>query len=127
MFQDSVLRIVTAQILRANGIDRAKPLVVESLNEIFIRIITALGQQSRSAAECAGRSSCDLEDVRHAMETLGIIQTSDNDDGVIEFVQYCMSDTSKEIRRIAGEGNDEMGETVSADWLKSKSLMVSLT
>lgn len=121
-FHLSLARVTTVQVLRANGIDRAKPSVVESLTDILVKVLLALGKQARTAAESAGRSCCELEDVRYAMEELQILNASSYDsqretESAIAFISWCMSDEANELRCVAGEGTEELEEHKSADWL----------
>lgn len=121
-FHFALARITTTQVLRSTGIDKARPSVIDSLTDLLVRYITLLGQRSRQSAESAGRHKCDLEDLRQACENIGAIPTTTRagvreEDGVVQFITWCMSEEVANIRRIAGEGEDDMGESATANWL----------
>lgn len=121
-FHFALARITTTQVLRSTGIDKARPSVVDSLTDLLVRYISLLGERSREAAESAGRHKCDLEDFRQACENVGAITTTSREgvreeNGVVQFITWCMSEEVANIRRIAGEGEDDMGESVTANWL----------
>lgn len=124
-FHFALARITALQLLRSTGIDKARPSVISSLTDLLVRYIQLLGERSREAAEAAGRHACELEDLRAAMESVGTINVTKREhareeEGVLSFITWCMSDEAANMRRVAGEGKDEMGEVVSADWLKRK-------
>lgn len=126
-FHLALARIAVIQVLRSTGIDRAKPLVVECLTELLVKYIILLGQRAQEAAESAGRRHADLIDTREACERLGAIATTAREgvreeEGIVEFISWCMSEEVENLRKVAGEGTDEMGEEVSADWLGRKSI-----
>ena len=111
-FHAALARITAAQVLRTYGIDRSKVSVIDAFGDIMTRFITALGRRARNAAEHAGRGRCDFEDARQAMEEMGVIR-----EDVVEFIQWCMSEQTKEMRRGACEG-DETIEGNTSDWLQ---------
>ncbi len=128
-FHFSLARIVATQVLRSAGIDRARLSVVDATTDILIRYILLLAETASAGAHVAGRHSCEAEDVRVAMEALGQLKNhsrlnydgEENDGAVVAFVQWCRGPTTREMRRIAGEGVAEFEgfETSSADWLSS--------
>lgn len=129
-FHFSLARITTTQLLRSAGVDRAKPSVIDSLTDLLIRHISLLAESSKTAAELAGRHKCELEDLREACEALGAISTTHcegvrEEEGVLKFISWCMSDDATQMRTVAGEGRDELGDDVSANWLGRKSLLHS--
>lgn len=124
-FHLSLARVSVTQILRSTGVDRTRLSVLECLSELLVKYLMLLGQRSQEAAESAGRRQCDLVDLREACERMGAIATTSREgvreeEGVVEFISWCMSDEVGELRKFAGEGKDEMGEDVSADWLRRK-------
>lgn len=126
-FHFALARVSAIQLLRSTGIDRARPSVIESLADIMVQYIQLLGIKSKEAAESAGRHACELEDAREALERVGSVrvttrQNAREEEGVVQFITWCMSDEATHMRRIAGEGQDEMGEEVTADWLNREYL-----
>lgn len=124
-FHFALARIATLQLLRSTGIDRAKPSVVDSLTDILVRYITLLGERSKEVAESAGRHACEMEDLRAALEQVGGLymthrEEAREEEGVVKFITWCMSDSAGNMRRVAGEGKNEMGEDMTADWLTRK-------
>lgn len=124
-FHLSLARITTIQILRSTGIDRAKPSVIEGLTDLLARYLVLVAQRSKECAESAGRSRCEMEDLREALERLGAIAKTGREgvreeEGVVDFISWCMSDENALLRKVAGEGKDEMGDEVTSDWLSRK-------
>ncbi|BFZ56659.1 hypothetical protein PYCC9005_003706 [Savitreella phatthalungensis] len=111
-FHFALARVVAMQLLRAAGVDRARSSVVESLTEVFIGVLRHLGLSARGAAELRGTGGrgCDVEDVLAAMETLRI--------SADDLLTFAKGQVAQEHRRIAGQGTDDLGEAVDADWLR---------
>lgn len=121
-FHFAMARITAIQVLRSTGIDRARSSVIECLTDLLVRYLQILGTRSKEVAESAGRQACELEDLREALEGMGALsvttkQNAREEEGVLQFITWCMSDETTHMRRVAGEGQDEMGEEVTADWL----------
>lgn len=69
----SLLRVTTAQIFRAAGIDRCAPSVLDTATDIMRRHLLLLSFTSKELAEESGRSQVELADVAQAMQSTGLI------------------------------------------------------
>lgn len=79
-----ILRITTAQVLRAAGIDRCAPSVLDTMTDILQRQMTLLAERCRERAELSGRSQIELADLAETMQSVGMIHpyaSVDNSDG----------------------------------------------
>ncbi|BFZ64472.1 hypothetical protein YB2330_005618 [Saitoella coloradoensis] len=74
-FYFSLARISALQILRASGIDRARPSVIDSFTDILVRYLLLLATSARDNAVLAGREGADVLDVRTAMGEYGVLVT----------------------------------------------------
>ena len=72
-FYFTLARISAAQILRAAGIDRARPSTLDILTDILIRYLHLLGSQSMEFALAASRRDPNIRDIRLSMEEVGLI------------------------------------------------------
>ena len=97
------------QMLRAHGVDRARAGVVDALADLLGRALYFLGERARHAAEIRGCGRCDVEDLHAAMDLLHM------DEEVL--LEWCKGQPARELRRVAGEGVDDSGTQVGADWL----------
>ncbi|ODQ50695.1 hypothetical protein SAICODRAFT_21362 [Saitoella complicata NRRL Y-17804] len=131
-FYFSLARISALQILRASGIDRARPSVIDSFTDILVRYLLLLATSARDNAILAGREGADVLDVRTAMGECGVLvarceapsrpsplpvpgiegmdlELEDEEDEededlrvVEEFVEWCRGPQAAEIRKVAG-------------------------
>lgn len=107
-FYHGLARICAIQVMRAQGVDRARAGAVDCLADLLERTLYTLGASARQSAELRGCAGADVEDVHAAMERLHI------DRG---FLDWCKGQEGRELRRIAGEGVDDTGAQVGPDWL----------
>ena len=126
-FHFALARITTLQILKATGIDKAKPSVVDSLTDILVRYMTLLGSASQAVAGSAGRHASEMEDLREALESVGALDTTSRletreEAGIVKFISWCMSDEAANIKRVAGGAENDLGEDSTSDWLSRKSI-----
>lgn len=80
----ALLRVTTAQILRAAGIDRCAPSVLDTMADIMRRHMLLLANHCRERAEMSGRSKIELADLAESMQDLGLVHpytTIDNSSG----------------------------------------------
>jgi transcription initiation factor TFIID subunit 3 len=129
----SLLRITSAQILRAAGLTTAKPSVVdaftgrfhplpppppkvylanpiEPLVDIVARYLMLLGTTTRDMAESSGRLQAELDDVRLALEHVGLVRPlnifndpyDDDTRGVDALIEWFRGPQAAEMRRVAG-------------------------
>ncbi|KAI5789157.1 hypothetical protein EDC01DRAFT_132210 [Geopyxis carbonaria] len=116
----ALLRVSAAQVLRAAGLTTAKPSVLDAFTDIFARYLMLLGTTTRDFAESAGRPTAELEDVRTAMEHVGLVRPlnvfddPDEDDtrGIDALVEWFRGPQASEMRRVAGFGGGEDGTAV---------------
>ncbi|KAJ8097993.1 hypothetical protein POJ06DRAFT_214578 [Lipomyces tetrasporus] len=111
----SFLRITTAQILRASGIDRCPPSVLDTMTDLAMRYMTLLSIRAAKYAALCGRKEPDVGDIRMAMEATGGLRPmrildefpdEDKDDlaedeGLQRFIEWCYNAT-KEFNTVAG-------------------------
>ncbi|KAK9355024.1 hypothetical protein V1523DRAFT_406610, partial [Lipomyces doorenjongii] len=112
----SFLRITTAQILRASGIDRCPPSVLDTLTDLAIRYMTLLSTRAASYAALCGREEPGVGDIRMAMEAAGGLrpmrildefpdgmdeEAEAEDDGLQRFIEWCYN-TTKEFNTVTG-------------------------
>ncbi|KAK9235948.1 hypothetical protein V1525DRAFT_380530 [Lipomyces kononenkoae] len=111
----SFLRITTAQVLRASGIDRCPPSVLDTLTDLAIRYMTLLSTRAASYAALCGRKEPDVGDIRMAMETIGGLRPMHmldelpdgdwdedaEDEGLQRFIEWCYN-TTKEFSTVTG-------------------------
>ncbi|QSL64048.1 hypothetical protein MERGE_000203 [Pneumocystis wakefieldiae] len=96
----SLARISAIQILRSAGITRAKPIVTDSFTDIFIRPLVQ------------------MEDLRAAMENIGLLGVSSTEDDVepIEiFLNWCKGSFAAELRQLSGQ--ECKPDSLSIGWL----------
>ncbi|KAI5849005.1 hypothetical protein BZA05DRAFT_401964 [Tricharina praecox] len=124
----SLLRISAAQILRAAGLTTAKPSVVDAFTDILARHLLLLGSTTREIAESSGRLHADVDDVRLALEHVGVIRPvnvyADPDDvdthGVDSLVEWFRGTHAAEMRRVAGYAGKGEGvgtEAKNEEWI----------
>lgn len=80
----SLLRVTTAQIFRASGIDRCAPSVLDTATDITRRFFLLLSETCQQLAEESGRRRVEIADVAQAMQIVGLIHpyvTFDLSDG----------------------------------------------
>lgn len=102
----ALARISAIQIMRSAGISRAKHSVTDSFTDIFIRCLLLLGTTAKHFAEMSGRPLVEMEDLRAAMETTGVLSASSGEDDVEpikEFIEWCKSSSTAELRHISGQ------------------------
>lgn len=114
----SFLRIATAQALRAAGIDRCAPSVLDTLTDLTIRYMDLLSVKASSIAAVCGRGEIEIGDLRMAMEEIGMLrprrildETVDDgehwgidveDEGLQRFFEWCRS-IPKEMQAVIGD------------------------
>jgi hypothetical protein len=112
-FYFAVLRITCGQILRAAGIDRCTPALLDALTDICARHLDLLSQTSVRLANLSGREEPEVYDVALAMERVGLVRPVaflDRDDidpnsiegfkAFIEWAKGKVPDTARKISRI---------------------------
>ncbi|KAK9459805.1 uncharacterized protein V1516DRAFT_678046 [Lipomyces oligophaga] len=114
----SFMRITTAQVLRASGIDRCSPSALDTLTDLTIRYLDLLATKSVKLAEICGRSEIDVGDVRMAMESVPgglrpmrildenidgevVYGVDTEDEGLEKFFEWCRK-VPNQIRSTAG-------------------------
>jgi len=108
----SLLRVTAAQVLRAAGLTTAKPSVVDAFTDILARYLTLLGATTRNFAEVAGRTEAELDDVRLALEHVGLVRPlniyndpfDEDTRGVDSLLDWFRGPQAVELRRVAGFG-----------------------
>ncbi|KAA8894129.1 hypothetical protein FN846DRAFT_975739 [Sphaerosporella brunnea] len=123
----SLLRISAIQALRAAGITTAKPSVVDSFTDIVARYLMLLGSTTKDMAEGAGRLHAELDDVRMALEHVGIVRPlnvfndphDEDTRGVDTLVEWFRGPQAKEMRRVAGTDQDEGTGVKSEEWVNA--------
>lgn len=70
----SLLRITTAQIFRAAGIDRCNPSVLDTATDIAMRHLLLLADTCVDLAAGSGRSEVNIQDLAEAMVSIGLIR-----------------------------------------------------
>ena len=124
----SLLRISAAQILRSAGLTTAKPSVVDAFTDILARHLHLLGSTTREIAESSGRLQADIDDVRLALEHVGVIRPvniyNDPEDadtrGVDALVEWFRGTQAAEMRRVAGYAGKGEGvgtEAKNEEWI----------
>ncbi|KAI5809632.1 hypothetical protein DFH27DRAFT_458900, partial [Peziza echinospora] len=103
----SLLRVTAAQALRAAGLTTSKPSVLDAFTDITSRYLLLLAQTTRDFAELSNRPGSDpaLEDVRAAMEHLGLIrpfEVAEDTRGVDNLIEWFKGPMAAEMRRISG-------------------------
>lgn len=73
-FYFSLLRITTAQIFRAAGIDRCNPSVLDTATDITMRHLLLLADTCTELAAASGRSQVNIVDLTEAMVNIGLIR-----------------------------------------------------
>lgn len=73
-FYFSLLRITTAQIFRAAGIDRCNPSVLDTATDITMRHLLLLADTCTELAAASGRSQVNIVDLAEAMVSIGLIR-----------------------------------------------------
>ncbi|KTW30598.1 hypothetical protein T552_00315 [Pneumocystis carinii B80] len=114
----SLARISAIQVLRSAGITRAKPVVADSFTDIFIRYLVLLGTTAKHFAEISGRPLVEMEDLRAAMESIGLLGVSSAEDDVepIEiFLNWCKGNFTAELRQLSGQ--ESKPGNMSIGWL----------
>ncbi|KAK7203546.1 hypothetical protein BZA70DRAFT_291132 [Myxozyma melibiosi] len=113
----SFLRISTAQTLRASGIDRCPPSVLDTLTDLTIRYMTLLSTKATANAYICGRGEVELGDLRFAMEQAGMLRPTRmldetvndgevwgidvEDEGLERFLEWCRT-VPREIAAVTG-------------------------
>ncbi|ORY80793.1 transcription factor TFIID complex subunit Taf3, partial [Protomyces lactucae-debilis] len=121
----SVARITATQVLRAAGIDRASRTVVDTFADLLVHMLSLLATEAMHAANHTGRPRADLSDVRLAMDLVGLLRESGRSapheehmqEAVLGFGRWITGEQAQAMRRVAGEGENELGEAASSDWL----------
>ncbi|KTW26048.1 uncharacterized protein T551_03620 [Pneumocystis jirovecii RU7] len=116
----ALARISAIQIMRSAGISRAKHSVTDSFTDIFIRCLLLLGTTAKHFAEMSGRPLVEMEDLRAAMETTGVLSASSGEDDVEpikEFIEWCKSSSTAELRHISGQ--ESTPDHSNVGWLDS--------
>ncbi|KAG5520131.1 hypothetical protein PMAC_001207 [Pneumocystis sp. 'macacae'] len=116
----ALARISAIQILRSAGISRAKHSVMDSFTDIFIRYLLLLGTTAKKFAEMSGRPLVQMEDLRAAMENIGLLDTSSGEDDVepVEtFINWCKGPFTAELRHISGQ--ESRPDHSNVGWLDS--------
>jgi len=93
---------------------------VDAFTDILARYLTLLGATTRNFAEVAGRTEAELDDVRLALEHVGLVQPlniyndpfDEDTRGVDSLLDWFRGPQAAELRRVAGFGN---GAGSSAD------------
>lgn len=73
-FHFSLLRISTAQIFRAAGIDRCNPTVLDTVTDIVMRHLLLLSNTCTELSSASGRSEVNITDLAEAMVSIGLIR-----------------------------------------------------
>lgn len=73
-FYFSLLRISTAQIFRAAGIDRCNPSVLDTATDIVMRHMLLLSNTCTDLSAASGRSHVNVVDLAEAMVSIGLIR-----------------------------------------------------
>lgn len=73
-FYFSLLRITTAQIFRAAGVDRCSPSVLDTATDITMRHLLLLADTCVDLAAGSGRSQVSIVDLAEAMVSIGLIR-----------------------------------------------------
>lgn len=132
----ALLRPAVIQILRAGGFGYARPAVVDTVTDLAARYILLLASSTvRNAFNTHNTSIPTIQDVRLALNEAGALvpqmssaEESLRDDveidgvkvpfedlrGVEAFVNWAHGPVNKEIRRIAGFGDDSNVEEIAA-------------
>ena len=125
----ALARISAAQILRAAGFVRCRSTTLDTFTDLLIGILRSIALTSIHTASAGYRSIVSFEDVIGAFEQVGVISAGkfivhageviDDVEPIEDFITWCKSDHTREIRRIAGMGNG-MGEDFFPDWLSTQ-------
>lgn len=110
-FYFSVLRITCVQLLRAAGIDRAAPGLVDALTDICVRHLELISKTAAELAHLSGREEAEVYDVALAMEKVGLIRPisildprDENPDGISgfnEFIEWAKGAAPRAARQVA--------------------------
>ncbi|ODQ66866.1 hypothetical protein NADFUDRAFT_5337, partial [Nadsonia fulvescens var. elongata DSM 6958] len=111
-FHFALLRISIAQMLRAAGIDRCSPSVLDTITDLCIRHLTLLSTSSTAFANLSGRTQVTLADASQSMANHGVISPTtllDSRDvdpkgmeGVHAFINWVKGEMTLRERQVAG-------------------------
>lgn len=130
----NLLVVSAAQILRAAGFDRAKPMLLDIVAELMARYLILLGSTSANIAALNNRTFIQMEDARLAMEQIGLFAPTDvfsNEEdrrdenrSVVDFIDWAKGRQVERLRKVAGmERLDFLGLSADSngeDWFTSK-------
>lgn len=147
----SLLRVSATQILRAAGLTTAKPSVIDAFTgtpppshhptpnshthpDILARYLLLLGSTTRDIAESSGRLNAELDDVRLALEHVGLVRPlnvySDGRDedtrGVDGLVEWFRGGQAAELRRVAGYGGGKEVGVLEGAGVKNEEWVAAL-
>lgn len=69
----ALLRVTTAQVFRAAGIERCPPSVLDTATDLVRRHLLLLASESKQLAEENGRPRVELADLAQAMQAVGLV------------------------------------------------------
>lgn len=96
----ALLRVATAQIFRAAGIDKCAPAVLDTATDLLRRHLLLLAERCQERAELSGRRRVELADLADSMQSMGLIHpftTIDNSDG------WEMVEKEEELKELEAE------------------------
>jgi len=129
----SLLRISAAQILRSAGLTTAKPSVVDAFTDMLARHLQLVASTTREIAESAGRLRADVDDVRLALEHVGVVRPvnvfadphEEDTRGIDALLEWFRSTQAAEMKRVAGfagKGEGVGTEAKNEEWIAGELL-----